>query len=280
MPTNIDLRLVELKFLENLADRTWDFGVCFVEGAGQYTALGLTQQTYADLLLTLFEDGLLHTTAEGLRPLIEKNERSKNMSSRDYVLMSLCTSSIYHAVDITYRGLRRIDELRDLLRHDRVLEKFGILLDGRYIVSDLIFFLERVNSEPLSLLLADVDDFKQFNENYGYKAGDAVLRHVFRIVKHAVNSLGEVYRQGGEEILTLLPYCGLDKAKALAERIRENVEKTVVSYEDKELHITLSIGVAASPPCNPDGPALEAYAEHGLKQAKKLGKNRVIVNVC
>jgi diguanylate cyclase (GGDEF)-like protein len=280
MPAINDFRIVELKVLENLVDRTWDFGVCLVAGVGQYNALGLTQQMYADLLLTLFEDGLIRITAEGIRNKLEKYEQHKDTASRDNVLMFLCTSTVYLPVELTYRGLRRIDELRDLLRRDRVLEKFGILLDGRYIVSDLNDSLERVNGEPISLLLADVDDFKQFNSNYGYKAGDAVLRHVFRIIKQTVSIRGEVYRQGGEEILILLPYCGIDEGKALAERIREKVERTAVLYEGDKLNVTLSIGVAASPPCNPDGPALEAYAENGLKQAKNNGKNRAVVNAC
>jgi len=275
-----DPRIVELKLLENLANRSWDHGVSFAEGAGQYAALGLSQQMYADLLLTLFEDGLLHTTAEGIRNEIEKNERRKDITSRYHVLMALCTSRVYHAIEVTYRGLRRIEELRELLRRDRVLEKFGILLDGRYIVSDLIHFLERVNGEPISLLLADVDDFKRFNTEYGYKAGDAVLRHAFSTIKQTVSSRGEVYRQGGEEILILLPYCGIDEGKALAERIRDKIENTTVPYEGNQLHVTLSIGVTASPPCNPDGPALEAYAENGLKRAKSMGKNCVIVDAC
>jgi diguanylate cyclase len=128
--------------------------------------------------------------------------------------------------------------------------------------------------------MADIDNFKQFNEDHGYKGGDAVLRHVFSTIKQTVKDQGEVYRQGGEEILILLPYYDIDKGKALAERIREKVEKTTVPYEGKQLHVTLSMGVTASPPCNPDGPALEAYAENGLKQAKSTGKNRVVVSAC
>ncbi len=235
---------------------------------------------YADMVITLFEDGLLHTTTHGLWEKLRDYEERESIDARRNVLMYLCASHHYHDVEVTYRGLRRIDELRDLLRRDRVLEKFGILLDGRYIVSDLISFLERVGSESLSVLLADVDDFKRFNTECGYKAGDAVLRHVFSIIKQTVGGRGEVYRQGGEEIVVLLPYCHIDEAKALSERIREIVENSAVTYENRELHITLSIGVTASPPCNPDGPALETYAEIGLKQAKSKGKNRVVVSVC
>jgi diguanylate cyclase (GGDEF)-like protein len=159
-----------------------------------------------------------------------------------------------------------------------VLEKFGILIDGRYIVSDLIHSLETADGESVSLLFADVDDFKRFNSQYGYKAGDEVLRHVFRVTRRIVGNHGEVYRRGGEEIIAILPYVDLKRAIDLGERIRERVCSTSVHYENEELHATLGIGrLAASPPHDPDGPGLETYAEHALGQAKTSGKNRLVL---
>ena len=72
-----------------------------------------------------------------------------------------------------------------------------------------------------------------------------------------------------------MPYSGLETSTALAKPICEEVEKTVVLYDDQKLHTTLSIGVAASPPSDPDGPRLETYAEHALREAKNQGKNCV-----
>lgn len=141
----------------------------------------------------------------------------------------------------------------------------------------MIDLLERANGEPVSVLLADVDDFGLFNSEHGYKAGDALLCHVFRTMRRTIAHRGEVYRRGGEEIEALLPYCGLDAGEALAQRVCEEVAKTLVSHNGKDLHVTLSIGVAASPPSDPDGPGLEAHAENALKRAKREGKNRVIV---
>jgi GGDEF domain-containing protein len=92
---------------------------------------------------------------------------SKLERFRNEAMSWLSVSSHFHYASITYRGLRRIDELRDHLRRDRILEKFGILLDGRYITSDLIYFLERADGEPVSFLLGGVDDFKRFNSDYG-----------------------------------------------------------------------------------------------------------------
>jgi diguanylate cyclase (GGDEF)-like protein len=272
-----DQRIIELKLLENLAEGTWRDGVCTTVGAGQTTALGLSEYIYADMLVTLYEDGYLKLTEGQIISKIDNSERVKTRAIRNEAVSWLSVSPHFHYASITYRGLRRIDELRDQLRRDRILEKFGILLDGRYITSDLIYFLEKADGEPVSVLLGDVDDFKRFNSDYGYKAGDAVLQQVFQIVRCAVRDRGEVYRRGGEEIVALLPYSGLDASKDLAKRICEEVAKTFVLYDDQNLHATLSIGLAASPPSDPDGPRLETYAEKALNEAKNHGKNCVWV---
>jgi diguanylate cyclase (GGDEF)-like protein len=272
-----DQRILELKLLENLAQGTWGNGVCTAPGAGQTTVLGLSEYIYADMLITLYEDGYLQLTEEQIISKIDTFERVKRRAFRNGAVSWLSASPHFHYAAITYRGLRRIDELRDQLRRDRILEKFGILLDGRYITSDLVYFLERAKSEPVSLLLGDVDDFKRFNSDHGYKAGDAVLQQVFQIVRRAVRDRGEVYRRGGEEIVALLPYTGIEASKALAKHICEEVAGTFVLYDDQTLHATLSIGLAASPPSDPDGPRLETYAEHALKEAKNQGKNCVSV---
>ena len=272
-----DQRIVELKLLENLAERIWGDGVCTAVGAGQTTSLGLSQYIYADMLVTLYEDGYLLLTEEHVISKIDSFERLKTRAFRNGAVSWLESSPHFHYASITYRGLRRIDELRDQLRRDRILEKFGILLDGRYITPDLIYFLERADGEPVSVLLGDVDDFKRFNSDYGYKAGDAVLQNVFQIVRRTVRDRGEVYRRGGEEIIALLPYSGLEASDALAKRICEEVASTFVPYDDQNLRATLSIGLASSPPSDPDGPRLETYAEHALKEAKNHGKNCVWV---
>ena len=263
--------------LENLADGTWSNGVSASEDAGQAAAVGMSSRLYSDLLVTLFEDGLLVAESDELIRQLQTYEREKETAFRNRIVIWFSVSTVYSHVSVTYRGRRRIDELRAQLRHDRVLERFGILIDGRYIVSDLIHFLERAGGEAVSLLFADVDDFKQFNSQYGYKAGDEVLRNVFRITRRIVGNHGEVYRRGGEEIIAILPYVDLKRATEIGERILEDVRSSAVQYENDELHATLSMGLAASPPHDPDGPGLETHAENALKQAKNSGKNCLIV---
>jgi diguanylate cyclase (GGDEF)-like protein len=277
MLTNADPRLAELKVLENITTGPWSEGVCFVDASGQAASIGMPTRLYADLVLTLLEDGYLHTDESDIRRGLDNYGRYKLAAERDYALSRLWSSSVYIRMTVTYRGVRRIDELRDLLSRDRVLDRFGILLDGRYIVSDLIRLLERTDGAAVSIIFADVDNFKAFNSDYGYHAGDAVLRAIFETVKRLLESRGEVYRRGGEEILAVLPYCRLEDSRALAEQIRGGVAASTVMLGEQELHATLSIGVAASPPCDRDGPALEALAGNAVNRAKSEGRNRVIV---
>jgi len=120
MLVTTDIRLIELKVLENLTNGIWTDGVCAAPAAGQATALGLSERTYADLLVTLFEDRLLCTRGDGLRRELDTYEREKMVAFRDRFVIFLAVSSVFHSVSVTYRGLRRIDELRDQLRRDRV----------------------------------------------------------------------------------------------------------------------------------------------------------------
>jgi diguanylate cyclase (GGDEF)-like protein len=279
MPRKVtDFRIVEMKLLENLADGKWASSVSFSESGGQANDLGVTRGLYVDMIMTMLEDGYLYSSSSRILMGVTTFARSHNPADRQYVCMEVLRHpEEQHHITVTYRGLRRIEELREQLRRDRILEKFGILLDGRYIVSDLIEFLARASGESVSMLLADVDDFKLFNSNFGYKAGDAVLCHVFRTFHQIVGAAhGDGYRRGGEEIVGLLPYCDLNTSTEIAERIRKQIANEPLRWEGQELSVTISIGVAASPPENSDGPELELLAENRLKRAKHQGKNQVV----
>ncbi|MEI9927286.1 MAG: diguanylate cyclase [Sphingomonas sp.] len=137
----------------------------------------------------------------------------------------------------------------------------------------------RLAAEPLACLMIDIDHFKRFNDHFGHDAGDAVMQHVAQVLRDTIADCGTggtAYRFGGEEFTVLLP--GRDEAGAgdCAERIRARVANTPLSHRGRILgHITVSIGVAASPG---DGPVatLVSRADAALLQAKADGRDRVI----
>jgi diguanylate cyclase (GGDEF)-like protein len=131
----------------------------------------------------------------------------------------------------------------------------------------------------LSLLLVDIDHFKQYNDRYGHQAGDACLKTIAEILTSAVHRPEDlVARYGGEEFAVILPGTDLDGACLVAERLRARVESVEIAHAASTVsdHLTISVGVATMLPRRDDGAAtLVAAADQALYQAKHEGRNRV-----
>ncbi|MBU6429709.1 MAG: sensor domain-containing diguanylate cyclase, partial [Cyanobacteria bacterium REEB65] len=131
---------------------------------------------------------------------------------------------------------------------------------------------------PLSVLMADVDHFKKFNDTYGHSTGDDVLRLVARTVKANTREDDIAARFGGEEMLVLMPDTPLEGAEILAERLRTAIATAaLVSQSGDELRVTVSIGVAELLPEEAPQGMLER-ADAALYEAKHAGRNRVILS--
>ena len=121
----------------------------------------------------------------------------------------------------------------------------------------------------------DMDGLKQVNDAHGHQMGGYTLTEVARIVREHLGNRGEACRFGGDEFVAYLP--GVDRvaAAALAEGVRGAVEGHVFARDGVELHVTLSIGVAAYPDDGATPDALFRAADQALYRAKAAGKNRV-----
>src|SRR5690348_8653866 len=134
------------------------------------------------------------------------------------------------------------------------------------------------SGEALSLLILDIDHFKQFNDNYGHQLGDQVLRLVARTLTDSVKGRDTPARYGGEEFAIILPQTRLKDAKGLADQIRRTImSRRVVRKNSGDDYgtITMSIGVACY---RPGEQLLETVrrADAALYQAKRNGRNRVV----
>ena len=127
--------------------------------------------------------------------------------------------------------------------------------------------------ETFCLLMMDLDHFKAVNDTIGHQAGDEVLRAVAGVLRDCSRESDYLARYGGEEFTMILPRTYIDEAQTLAERIRAAVEELVVDGAD--LHVTMSIGVAAYPESALDSDGVLGAADAALLRAKTRGRNRV-----
>ncbi len=134
-----------------------------------------------------------------------------------------------------------------------------------------------------SVLMVDLDHFKQINDRYGHAFGDIALCKAIERIKLAIRTMDTLARWGGEEFCVLLPNATLDMAHVVAERIRMSVESTNMKAPDGALHeghatvsLTVSIGAAVYDSKNHDAQDIIQRADHKLFEAKRAGRNRVM----
>lgn len=129
-----------------------------------------------------------------------------------------------------------------------------------------------------SVVLIDLDNFKEINDAYGHRVGDQVLRQISQAMRASKRSYDSVGRYGGEEFLVVLPDCDEANAVNQAERLRTIVEALTIETPARPIRTTASFGVAAfdTQTC-PDSIGLIEAADEALYRAKRLGRNRVEV---
>ncbi len=135
--------------------------------------------------------------------------------------------------------------------------------------------LAKRHNQPLTVLVIDIDNFKDVNDNFGHSAGDHILKAVAEEMRHCCRDADSSYRFGGEEFVILLNKTDADGSAVVAERLRRNIESMASSYEDQAIDVTVSIGVATL--LKDDNlPSLFARADKALYQAKNNGRNQVV----
>ncbi len=127
-----------------------------------------------------------------------------------------------------------------------------------------------------SLLMIDADHFKSINDNYGHQTGDQALVMLAETIQASLRASDMLGRLGGEEFVAILPETDLDEAVLVAERIRRQVESTVLSTEHGQLNLTVSIGAATTEDGTAETEQLLHLADQAMYQAKESGRNRVV----
>ena len=176
-----------------------------------------------------------------------------------------------------------LEKQNDSLEELANLDGLTGVYNHRYFQSFLDKEIKRSErlGQCLSLILADIDDFKPLNDSFGHLAGDDVLKQFCRILRHELREYDLLARYGGEEFVFILPNTPLKKAQVFAERMRLLIEDHPFCYEGYDLKLTISLGVSSifpGPDCRSPQSSLIGAADRALLQAKAEGKNRVVTD--
>jgi diguanylate cyclase (GGDEF)-like protein len=171
--------------------------------------------------------------------------------------------------------------MRETLRLESIRDPLTGLYNRRHMEASLEREELRAKRRalPVAIIMLDIDHFKRLNDAHGHEAGDVVLRELAGLVRRCIRGEDIACRYGGEEFILILPEAPLEIAQRRAEEIRLRGSELHVQYRDKVLTITLSLGVAAFPQHAADVRSVVRLADDALYQAKKSGRNRVVVAV-
>lgn len=183
------------------------------------------------------------------------------------------------ATDITQRKLAEEELKAAKDRAEELASKDELTgLDNRraFFEQGYRIFKQAVRfKHPVSVIMMDIDHFKNVNDNYGHSVGDKVLQAVAESLQSMVREIDIVARIGGEEFAFILPETAIDEAVNMAERLRLKIAEAIVLHEEKEIRITASFGVSSKPVENETLETLLTRADDALFMAKKKGRDRV-----
>ena len=220
---------------------------------------------------------------------LQSKHRRKDGSVFD-VEMTI-TGTVYRGKKLIFSICRDISDRkqleRDLLEREERFRQLSIvdeltgLYNSRHFYDQLEMETNRTNrhQQPLSLILLDIDDFKQFNDRYGHLEGDLVLARLGKVLSSCVRREDLAFRYGGEEFTILLPGTNRDGSSVLAEKIRTafQAEKFIV-HGHPERSMTVSVGVAEYH----FGEQMKSFvgrADQAMYRAKGQGKNCVCTEI-
>lgn len=165
------------------------------------------------------------------------------------------------AAELHHRDAAVLDPLTALLNRSSLMPRFRE-----------ISHQARLTKRPVSMLMCDIDTFKDINDTYGHDRGDLVLQEVAYQLRKQLRSFELIYRLGGEEFLVVLPGVGMRRANEIAERLRVAVRETRVAG----ITVTISIGVSVASGEAVAFDALFKAADSALYEAKATGGNAVV----
>lgn len=206
-----------------------------------------------------------------------------NAGADDYLLKPVDPNEL-HARLITGTRILRLQE--QLLHTQRMLQDQATRdsltrLWNRAMILEILereLARSRRESKAVTIIMADVDHFKNINDTYGHLVGDQVLAQTAQRLLGALRPYDTIGRYGGEEFLVVLPNCDVEIAQSLAERLRQCVDAQPVDADGVKIPLTLSLGLATWDE-RTSATELLRYADLAMYKAKRAGRNRAVAAV-
>jgi two-component system, cell cycle response regulator len=207
--------------------------------------------------------------------------RGLELGVNDYLSRPIDRNELLARVRILLRGKRYADRLREKVQQSielSIVDPLTGLNNRRFLDNHLAATLEqaRARHKPLSLMILDIDHFKQVNDTYGHQAGDEVLKGFADRIRRIIRGGDLLCRLGGEEFVVVMPNVPIDVARRVAERARLAIEEApfMIDKTGSAIPITVSIGLAERGR-DVEADALYQRADRALYRSKAEGRNRV-----
>jgi diguanylate cyclase (GGDEF)-like protein/PAS domain S-box-containing protein len=207
--------------------------------------------------------GIIHFRAKGIDTKITAQELSLSATFAEQIGLSIANI-----------------RLREALRNQSIRDSVTGLFNRRYLEETLDREVHRAarSAQGLGIIMLDLDHFKRFNDTFGHDAGDLVLKNVGTFLSKNTRADDIACRYGGEEFVLVLPNASLEATEMRAQKMREDAKQLSIVHLGKSLgNVSISIGVAAFPAHGVSPVQLMAKADAALYQAKKAGRDRVVV---
>lgn len=201
--------------------------------------------------------------------------------------VSYLTQVFNHMVSSLRYGREKLsDANKALLETNKELHQLSItdgltgLLNRKHILEllDREISRSRRYGHPVSVLMLDIDHFKNINDTYGHQTGDIVMRRLADLFCETVRENDLVGRYGGEEFLILLPDSATQSGVQTAQRIRKRVQDLKIDASGENVSVTVSIGISSFPQYGQNADAVICAADAALYQAKSNGRNQVVIS--
>lgn len=227
------------------------------------------------LTILAFSEKANKLNTKSKKKIIDEKLEKNIISNKHYLVLDALTN-------LSNKVIEELEEVHKKLKEEANKDYLTNLYNKRYfdeVSHNLIEIAKRQNS-PISVIMIDIDFFKNINDTYGHIVGDEVIKNIASLLIKNTRKSDIVSRFGGEEFAILLPNTNKKDAKEIAEKLRNIIEEHIIILENtKEIKLTISLGVCQmNLKCDENISKVIDNADIALYQAKKQGRNKVIIN--